>query len=173
VQSTAGGRGEAYKELCGLLGGLDAPEREELLDRVADWAGTDRRARADHRALTPDEVLALSKGGLVEIGGHTATHPRLSAMPLRAQFQEMREGKTCLESLLGRPVTSFSYPFGDAPDFTLGSMAMARLAGFRLSCAAYPGRVTRLSPTFALPRFIVRDWPGDEFERHLRAWLYD
>ena len=172
VQSTSGDRGRAYKELCGLLGDLDAQPRERVLDHVADWAGAEREARSDHRALTPDEVLALAAGGLVEIGGHTVTHPRLSAMPLRTQFREMREGKTFLESLLGRPVTSFSYPFGMPPDFTLGSMAMARLVGFRLACANYPGRVHRLSPTFALPRFIVRDWPGDEFERRLRAWLY-
>lgn len=172
AQANVGDRGEAYKELCELLGGLDARERERVLDQVARWAGAERRARADYRAMTPEQLVALAKGELVEIGGHTVTHPRLSALPLRAQFREMREGKTRLESLLGRPVTGFSYPFGGPPDFTLGSMAMARLAGFRLACANYPGRVHRFSPTFALPRFIVRDWPGDEFERRLRAWLY-
>lgn len=172
VRADAGDRGDAYKELCELVGGLDAQEQERVLDQVATWAGVERRARADYRALTPEEVVALAEGGMVDIGGHTVSHPRLSTLPLRAQFSEMREGKTRLESLLGRPVTSFSYPFGGPPDFTLGSMAMARLAGFRLACANYPGRVHRFSPTFALPRFIVRDWPGDEFERHLRAWLH-
>ena len=172
LQAGAGDRGNAYEDLCALLGDLDAHERERVLDQVADWAGVERRARADHRVMTPEELVALAEGGLVEIGGHTMTHPRLSALRLSAQLREMREGKTRLESLLGRPVTSFSYPFGGPSDFTLGSMAMAQLAGFRLACANFPSRVHRFSPTFALPRFIVRDWSGDEFERRLRAWLY-
>ncbi len=172
LRADAGDRGESYNDLCALLGNLDVQERERVLDQVAGWAGTERTARADYRALTPDELVALAKGDMVEIGGHTVTHTRLSALPLRIQLSEMRGGKTRLESLLCRRITSFSYPFGGPPDFTLGSMAMARRAGFRLACANFPGRVHRFSPAFALPRFIVRDWPGDEFERRLRAWLY-
>jgi len=172
IQPPRGDRGEAYKELSGLLGDVEHPERERVLDDVAAWAGVARTVRPGHRPMTPDEVLSLAQGGTVDVGGHTVTHPRLSALPLRAQLREMREDKARLESLLGKPVTSFSYPFGGPSDFTLGSMAMARLAGYRLAVANFPGRVHRLSPTFALPRYLVRDWPGDEFERRLRAWLY-
>lgn len=172
LQTWPGERGEAYKDLCGMLGGLEREERERVLDRLAEWGGAERKARVDYRVMTPDEVMALSEGDVVEVGGHTVTHARLSSLSRRVQFREIREGKTRLEHILGRPITSFSYPFGAPADFTLASMTLARIAGFRLACANYPGRVHRFSPTFALPRFIVRDWPGDEFERRLRAWLY-
>ncbi len=128
--------------------------------------GSGRGALADCRALTPEELVALSpRPGRWRSEAIRVTHPRLSALPLRAHLARCgRARHASSPSWTGRSPAS---PIRSAGRLTslLGSMAMARLAGFHPACANFPGRVHRFSPTFALPRLVVRDWPGDGFRR--------
>jgi len=62
--------------------------------------------------LTPDELRGLAELPGVTIGAHGKSHRRLtdcSDLELRA---ELSSSKHYLEDLLGRPVTTVSYPFG-------------------------------------------------------------
>ena len=113
----------------------------------------------------------MADDGLIEVGAHTVTHPVLSALPIEAQNAEVQQSKSDLEEVLGRPVTSFAYPFGSAADYTEETIAAARRAGFLRACSNFPGVVGPDTDRFQLPRFLVRDWDGDEFDRRLRDWL--
>jgi len=126
--------------------------------------------RRTHRTLTPQEVIGLADGGLVEIGSHTVTHPVLSALPLIAQRAEMDGSKACLEEILGRPVASFAYPFGGRSHYTEQTVAAVREAGFERACSNFAGTVRRGTDRWQLPRFLVRDWDGGEFARNLEDW---
>ena len=161
-------RQRAYRELTALLMDLDAECREEVLVQVAQWAGVSRKARLTHRILSADEVVKLSEGSLVEIGAHTVTHPVLASQPLERQRQEIMESKQRLETIVGRPVNAFSYPFGTRDDYTGETVAAVQQAGFTCACSNFGGRVQRGTDPFQLPRYLVRDWDGDEFARRLR-----
>ncbi len=64
------------------------------------------------RLLTNAELLAVQQAGW-EIGAHGQSHVRLSQLSEAAQRGELCGSKARLEDLLGRPVTSFAYPYGD------------------------------------------------------------
>lgn len=162
-------RHEAYRALHGLLKPLDSKERSSVLADLAKTAGVTSEGRPTHRVLGTEEVQQLSNGGLAEIGAHTVTHPQLSALSAKEQSWEIRECRRSLENLTNRPVVSFSYPFGSQGDFDNVATDLIREAGFRQACAAVPGVVTHKSDLFKLPRFIVRNWDGDEFTRRIRS----
>ncbi len=166
-------RHRAYRELAPLLRELDGDTRESVLQDVAGWAGVSRGVRSSHRTMRPDELPRLAGGGLIEIGAHTISHPVLSRLSVDQQRQEVRGSRERLEAILGRPVTSFSYPFGTRGDYTEDTVVAVREAGFRCACSNFGGLVRRGTDAFQLPRYLARDWDGDEFRRRLDGWFKD
>ena len=77
--------------------------------------------------MTGAEIALLSKGRGLAIGAHTTHHVSLPAHPLALQRGEMVESKLALERILGGPVLTFSYPFGD---HDAGTAEVVRAARF-------------------------------------------
>ncbi len=86
--------------------------------------------------MNGDEIGALVASGHVEIGGHTQTHPRLSTLAPEQQAREIRANKERLERLLGHPLLSFAYPYGDLNE---SAKAEACAAGYRYAVATNSG----------------------------------
>ena len=164
-------RHRLYRELVGLLHGLDGAGREAKLDELASWAGMTRGVRASHRPMRPEEVVALAQGGLVEIGAHTVHHLVLSALPASSQAEEIETSKRTLEDIAGTSIQSFSYPFGTPHDYTSETVRLVKSAGFCRACSNFSGFVTARTPVFELPRVVVRNWNGAAFERQLENWF--
>jgi peptidoglycan/xylan/chitin deacetylase (PgdA/CDA1 family) len=72
---------------------------------------------------------------VVEVGGHTVRHLRLTAVDPALRVREVRECKRFLEELTGRPVTAFSYPHGA---FDPAVRDDVRRAGYRVGCSSVP-----------------------------------
>lgn len=62
--------------------------------------------------MTVDELRALPDD-LIEFGAHTIHHPILPQLDQQQQHHEIVDGKQQLETLLERPIQTFSYPNGD------------------------------------------------------------
>jgi peptidoglycan/xylan/chitin deacetylase (PgdA/CDA1 family) len=154
--------------LHGWMISLDEKPRRLVLDALAEWAGVAREAPLGCRALTPDEVVELARGGLVEVGSHTVTHPVLPLLPVERQRAEIERSKEDLEGLVGREVVSFSYPHGRLSSETA---ALVRGAGFESACISRSDVIRRNSSPFELTRFWVPDWDGARFSRWLARWL--
>lgn len=172
MDDDANPRHVAYRELAALLRLLPVEEREASLVELAEWAGVQAQGRPENRPLNEVELRALAgEGSLVEVGAHTMTHPVLSSLSPSAQQSEIADSKQRLEDIVGQQIVSFSYPFGGRDDYTAETVKFVRDAGFACSCSNFPGVVNRGSDRYQLPRFLVRDWDGDEFARRLRGWL--
>lgn len=163
-----GPRQRIYRDLCARLRQVEASERNQVLDRLRSLVelgdGLDEEAP---RPLTLDEVRRLVDGGLVEVGAHTVTHPVLAQLPVERQRHEVANSKRQLEDALGRPVPSFAYPYGARKDLNDTTVSVVRAAGFDHACANIPGRISRETDRFRLPRVLVRDWRGAELGRRL------
>jgi peptidoglycan/xylan/chitin deacetylase (PgdA/CDA1 family) len=163
-------RHAAFASLLRVLVPLAEEERDDVVDSLVEAAGG-RSPRASHRMLTDEEARRLAESALIDVGAHTLTHPRLSGLPRERQAAEILGSRERLEAVLGRTVTSFAYPFGQARDFTRETVALVREAGFRYAGAVRDIAVSRSSPLYELPRVGVVDCPAEEFERQLEWWL--
>lgn len=164
-------RHSLYRSLWQLMQPLTESERQEVLAELMVWANTPPGGQPAHRPLSFREVGALSRGGLIEIGSHTVTHPVLSALPAVLQKDEIHQSKASLEETLGHPVTSFAYPYGSRCNYTDETVAIVREAGFNRACSTLEGAVGRDADCFQLPRVQVQDWDGEEFARRLSIWF--
>jgi peptidoglycan/xylan/chitin deacetylase (PgdA/CDA1 family) len=147
---------------------LPASTRREALRQLESQApGSPDRAQLP-RALTPDEVIELADGGLIEIGSHTVTHPALASLSVDDQRFEIHQSKTSLEQVVDRPVRSFSYPHGSVTPRTVGTV---REGGFELACSSFNDVARPATDPFQLPRLWVQDVDGEAFSRWLHIWL--
>jgi len=161
---------------------LDPPAREHWLDRLRAESGAQSGASsgasrgaapaspsASDRPLTQAELKQLAGSPVASVGAHGVDHPSFAGLSLAAQRQEMSRSKRDLEEWIGRPVTSFSFPFGERGDFTRSSIRLASEQGFRRVAVNVPGQVHRWTSPMRLPRHVVRDWPAERFESELAA----
>ena len=98
--------------------------------------------------LTPAQIKKMSDSGLVEFGGHTLNHIKLTTVPEDVAEEEIRAGKTYLESITGKPCTSFCYPFGQ---FTDRDIALLKKYGFKCSFTCEKG-IHRITDPYRIHR---------------------
>ncbi len=146
------------------LRGLDPERRGAELTRIEAWAGVADRDLSRDRPLTTCELIELAASGVVSIGAHGASHAPLPELKRFEKAAEIAGSRRRCEEILGRPVVSFAYPFGE---LDAECREEVRRAGFRLACSTVPGPVRRDSARFALPRVTVGAWSGEELLRRL------
>jgi peptidoglycan/xylan/chitin deacetylase (PgdA/CDA1 family) len=148
------------------LRGLDEEERSAIIVELRSiFAERDGRASLG-RAMTSDEVRKLVASGLVTIGAHTVTHPILPALEPAARRNEVTISKLACEALVGAPVTSFAYPFGE---FSAAACETVQSAGFAFACSTGRAPTVAASDLFALRRIYIPNLDGDAFEHRIRS----
>lgn len=171
VDPWEGSRPWLLAELQRMLRPLPVAACVDAVAEVEAWASVSPSTSGPRPTASADELRRLADGGLIEVGAHTHTHPRLSDLDAAAQLAEIGGNKAYLETVVGRPVTSFAYPYGGSGDYDSTSVECARAAGFMSACANVRGRVGRGSDPFELPRVHVSDCDGDGLERLLQQVL--
>jgi peptidoglycan/xylan/chitin deacetylase (PgdA/CDA1 family) len=164
-------RHRCYRELFGLLRGATPVTRQRTIRALHEAAGTGAASYGARRWMTKTEIRRAAKEGTLEFGAHTRNHPALNKLPLDAQREEILSGRWMLEAAAGMPVRAFAYPYGSPWDVSPATVQLAREAGFSAACANTPAPVDAESGLFWLPRYLVRDWDGDEFARRLRGFF--
>lgn len=163
-----GPRQRLYRSLYALFRPLPTRERDRALQNLREAAGLGSTGRPTHRTLSTEELARLAALDLIEIGAHTVTHPLLATLPVETQRSEIIESKSRLESLLGRPITSFSYPHGS---LSADTVAIVRQAQLSCACTSEYHPVWPRDDPFLLPRVVLPDWDGDRFARQIREWM--
>ncbi len=84
------------------------------------------------------------------------THPRLSVLSAADKAHEIQESRRTLEQIVGRPVTSFAYPYGQSGDYDAQSVAMVRTGRLHARLrqrAGYRDPAKQSVRTSSIPRF--------------------
>lgn len=169
-QPTELDRAQIHRQLVDAAKTLPAEERRGLVEAVRDWSPS--APPAGIRAMNQEEMVRLADHPLATIGGHTKSHPRLSARPREEQYEEALTCRRYLSDLTGVPPLWFSYPFGrPGRDYNRTTIEAVRKAGFTKACALHEDTVRRSTRPFQIPRHFVANWTAEVFMRKLRRWL--
>ncbi|MDB1124717.1 polysaccharide deacetylase family protein [Vibrio algarum] len=102
--------------------------------------------------MSAKQVKELAESGLIEIGGHTMTHPRLDSLCMQSQYDEISHNKRQLEDLIGKPLTSFAYPFGV---YNEDSNKIVSDVGYRFAVATNSGPLAIHKELFKIRRIAI------------------
>jgi len=115
-----------------------------------------------HRPLTRSELERLAASPLIEIGGHTTSHPTLALAPVAEQRREIEGCRASLQQAINKPVDAFAYPYGGLyQDFLPETVDVVRDAGFTLAFTTRESFATLDVNLFQIPRFVMLDSVGD------------
>jgi peptidoglycan/xylan/chitin deacetylase (PgdA/CDA1 family) len=163
------GRRRLLNMMFGPLQEMSHEEKKAAMDRLQEWVeGASPPQPVAARSMTPTELQDLAKDELVTVGAHTVVHQPLPAMTEVDQEEQISTSKEILTKILEQPVNFFSYPHGAVSQTT---RRLVEKNGFRLACASHSDAVFVGSDPFALPRFWIPDWNGEEFSRWLHGWF--
>jgi peptidoglycan/xylan/chitin deacetylase (PgdA/CDA1 family) len=158
-------RHSLFRRLSAFLRPMQPSIRDRALHDLLVWAGVDPTPRPTHRVLTRDQLRQLVGSGLINLGGHSVSHPVLSRLTARERRDEVVESRQFLNTVVDREVGHFAYPYGVAGR----SRRAVRRAGYRSGWGTRAGLVSRGSHLYEMPRLYVGDWEADEFEQRLRS----
>jgi peptidoglycan/xylan/chitin deacetylase (PgdA/CDA1 family) len=133
---------------------LGVSQRQASLRRIVDARPALRPAQS--RPLVRHEIRELASRPGHVVGVHTVHHLSLPRQPTSVQDAELRKCRETLEAVVGRPVTSVAYPFGEWSVETTMLAARAGLStGAGVTGPAAPGRIPGGSSRLCLPRVDV------------------
>lgn len=107
--------------------------------------------------MSPQEIQTMAASGYIEFGGHTQTHPHLSQLSRTQQLQEMADNKAILEQLIGKPLVSFAYPYGD---WNQDSVELVQELGFDFAVATNSGPLAMHQAPYLIRRIGI--YPGTD-----------
>ncbi len=116
--------------------------------------------------LTVARVKEMVDSCAVEVASHTLSHPWLTTLDSATAWHEIYHSRVVLESVLGVPVISFVYPYGN---WNHKIKEMVRQAGYLTARAVRSGEVNFWVDPFQLPEFeLRRETPLTAVKEHIR-----
>ena len=137
--------------------------RDDMLAQLARQTGVPLISKAG-RPMTFEEMARLRAFPLIDIGAHSVHHLSLAQLSADECHREVFESRSALERLLGRPVTSFAYPFGaTSPD----AVAAVIAAGFQDAVTCEMRGLRPREHRLRIPRLATREESGAELRARL------
>ena len=148
-------------ELTRAIKYLEPQRRIEFCADLCRRAGT---TLPNDLMMDDHQVRAMADSGLVDIGGHTVTHPILAKVDADQARREIAENRDRLQTLTGRTPLCFAYPNGKPDlDYAAVHADMVREAGFEAAVSTAVGVAIDQADPFQLPRFMPRERSAAQF----------
>lgn len=169
---------DAAAQINAYLKTLAEERKQKAVATLADLLEVElpEQAPREFAAMTWEQVREMDAAG-VEIGSHTLTHPILTQVGDARLDREMVGSKSRLEAELGRAVSLFCYPNGDADTRVIRA---ARRAGYRAAVTIEEGfndkpcnllALRRVHSETDFARFLQRTSGFEQMKNRLRVAL--
>lgn len=156
-------RKDANVRIFKFLKGLNNDERDNWMEYIKKWAGASSdQPRKEFKMLSSRQLKALSESKLVTIGAHTVNHPSLSALDYKAQEHEIKESIQVIESIIGKQVEQFAYPFGGTKDYNRDTYQILKQNGITRAFSTWNKRILD-DIQYEIPRICVSECDMKEF----------
>ncbi len=115
------------------------------------WLTNPRDPARKERVISPEELKQMSSE-LFAVGSHTMTHRALTNLTRDDARRELAESRAKLETMLNKPVTLFSFPYGAMNDELV---ELCRESGYERVFTILPGLALSDPDEFVTPRVSV------------------
>jgi peptidoglycan/xylan/chitin deacetylase (PgdA/CDA1 family) len=155
-----------YEQLRSLFIKATKKQQDELMAILL--ALTNKNIAQEQLMLSWHDIKSLSQDPLVEIGGHTESHPALSKISACSAEKEISVNKDKLDNCLSTNIKHFAYPFGTINEVSPRDHFLVQQCGYRCAVTLSKGHIQNSQDSiFSLPRFHI---PGNHFSvNHLRG----
>ncbi len=106
-------------------------------------------------AITWEMLESLRDDPLVEIGAHTVSHPRISALSEPEARSELYGCRSRLQTRLGIDCDHFAFPYGRSGDCGEREFALANEVGFTSAATTRKGLLLPGQDAFSIPRNTI------------------
>jgi peptidoglycan/xylan/chitin deacetylase (PgdA/CDA1 family) len=162
-------RAELYMELWELISTLKFVEQQIVMDELRRFLGKEPGFNHKNYSMSQDQLIELGSSNLFTLGGHTTTHPILTAHFREYQREEIKKNKEFLESLTKKKVETFSFPHGKFNDETIAEL---KDLGFKTAFTTNGKSVEKIGENpFLIGRYQVNNLPKEKFYSTLESWL--
>ena len=121
---------------------FDQSQLIEILQKTFSDYHIDWYKPIREKAMTWGQVKELSQHPLCTIGGHTVSHPALNQLSDDDFRQEVKVGIEKLESITGKKINHFAYPYGSPNEIGEREYRLINEFNFKTSFIAYGGCIT-------------------------------
>lgn len=91
---------------------MNEEERNRIMESLSEKMKLALAGLTQKVFLSWDQVREMRRSGLIDIGSHTLSHPRLTGISLNEARREILLSKQRIEDELGENIDSFCYPDG-------------------------------------------------------------
>ena len=154
-------RNKAFYLIAEKMEHLDYYKEKNILKMVSNLSNVQR----NFSYLTDKRLIKYHR-----IGYHTVNHYNLSKLDYEDQIIEIEIGKKEFESRIKRQINIFAYPFGTRNHYNDDTLKIVK-NNFSFAFSNSHGLVHKDSNIYELPRFLIRDWPIDEFKRRVENFF--
>ncbi len=145
---------EAIESIITKIKHLPQEKRQDFVDLIEKKAND---KLPDNLMMTSEQVRLVHQSGM-EIGGHTVTHPILATLDKAQAMEEIKQGKTQLERIIGENLRCFAYPNGKpGVDYQEEHVELVSSAGFNVAVSTASGVSNRSTDRYQLRRFTPWD----------------
>ena len=137
-----------YDAIVGCPGAV----RDRVIDALMVWSGATALVNPANRRMNADEIGALAAREGHTIGAHSVRHLMLPRQPMAVQREEIEDSRHALETLLGRRVSAFAYPFGA---YSADTIDAVRAASFEIALTCDGAPLAPHTDPLRLPRLEV------------------
>lgn len=108
-------------------------------------------------ALSWPQIANLAQHPLVTIGGHTLNHYAFNKLSTSQIVYEVREANRHLESMIGKPIDHFAYPFGSVNEVSETEYEVVKTLGLKTVTTTRRGNVflEHVNHLESLPRVML------------------
>ena len=67
------------------------------------------------------------------VGSHSESHPLLSRLPYKKQFNEIKNSKIFLENIINKKIETFCYPYGSKLSYNKNTIKILKNLKYKLA----------------------------------------
>jgi len=158
------------------------------LGRNSSWADYGGENKVGEAVASADDLRQIAKFNNVDFGSHGVRHADLALLPEAEARQELQNSKSSLEGIVGRKITSLSFPYGS---YGARELRLARESGYKFFFDSTPQQMVSTVREGLIGRVDVQptDWDiefslkirgayrwmrkASAWKKKVRSWLAD